>query len=84
LILNTTTRDTTRELLSHPVAAALDPEKVDTLRAAIATAGLGTGALPATEHQTLSTSAAHGEAELRRLLQDDKATGDNRCRIAGP
>lgn len=63
-----------REVLNHPAVAALSPGRIDVLCGVIATAGLGVGTLPAADHQALSKSVTLGEAELRRLLQGDKAT----------
>lgn len=67
-----------REVLSHPAARAiLGTERASALGSVVANAGLGAGALPADHHRALSESVALGEAELRRLLQDETAAPRN-------
>ncbi|MDT0616110.1 hypothetical protein RM812_39060, partial [Streptomyces sp. DSM 40712] len=66
------------DVLGHPAARAiLDTERASSLGSAVAHAGLGADALPADHQRSLSESVAHGEAELRRLLRDDKAAPGN-------
>lgn len=66
------------EVLGHPAARAiLDTERASSLGSVVASAGLGAGTLPADGQRSLSQSVALGEAELRRLLCDDKAAPGN-------
>ncbi|MFC9463729.1 hypothetical protein [Streptomyces coelicoflavus] len=61
-----------RDVLHHPVAAsALDDQATGALTAVIAAAGLGAGALSATDHEALMGAVGHAERELERLLQAD-------------
>ncbi|MER5795151.1 hypothetical protein [Streptomyces sp. NPDC001980] len=63
-----------REVLDDPSARAiLSAKRASSLCSVVGAAGLGAGTLPADHQRSLSESVALGEAELKRLLHDDKA-----------
>ncbi|WP_030862005.1 hypothetical protein [Streptomyces sp. NRRL S-37] len=67
-----------REVLDHPtIRALLSAERTSALGSVVADAGLGAGTLPADHQRSLTEAVTLGEAELRRLLQDDQAAPGN-------
>ncbi|MFJ2812142.1 hypothetical protein [Streptomyces sp. NPDC087294] len=67
-----------REVLDDPPARAiLSAKRASSLGSVVEVAGLGAGTLPADHQRSLSESVALGEAELKRLLHDDKAAPGN-------
>jgi hypothetical protein len=67
-----------REVLDAPsTRAILSAKRASSLSSVVRAAGLGAGALPADHQRSLSESVALGEAQLTRLLHDDKVAPGN-------